>query len=183
MTEGLQRLLVILLNQDQHLESVDRVFELTDVLDQLADDGRFAIRGDHHRIERQVSVRYPQGFLVGHHFHGVTPDRTQEEDGPVDDGEKIRKGEKGHDRRECEAHRQDQPHQDEYGQPYDGITLAFYTRLRADTRGTRSARPEVLASRRNWLSASLIGVGSTGECSNRASELVFGATPNRATGI
>ncbi len=76
VAQGLKRLLVVLLDQEQHFESVGGVLEPTDVLDQLADDGCFAIGGDHHRIEGQVGVRHPQGFLVAHLLHGMAPDGT-----------------------------------------------------------------------------------------------------------
>ena len=66
-----QRVLVVLLDQEEHLEPTGRVVHAGEVLDQLDDDRSFVVDGEQDRVEGQFGVGDDQGFLVGHDLEGI----------------------------------------------------------------------------------------------------------------
>ena len=125
VTQDFEGLLVVFFDQEHHLEPIDRIVDLSNVVDQLADDRNFPIGGNHDRIRRQVNFGNAQGLLVAHDLDRVALRRPHEEDDPVGDGNDVHHREEGDDDGQGHLERKHQSHRNEEDDPDDEVALSL----------------------------------------------------------
>ena len=92
-----QRVKVILLDQEEHLEATGGVVHESEVLDQLDDDRGFVVDGKQNGIEGQFGLRDGQSFLVRHDVGGVTFRGPSEQVGAIDHPDHVEQREEAND--------------------------------------------------------------------------------------
>ena len=117
LPNGIDRLVVVGLHQDEHLEAIHGVLQTSDARHQVIDHLRLVIGGDHHGVARKLRVRHCPRFLVGDSLGDVGARRAGEQVHAVAHTDCVDDGDDGDQRRDridgrdeqADCHQGDEP--------------------------------------------------------------------------